>query len=89
MPPVLRVHACVSLEPVPAHAPLLVQADAVTVRDWLPDSSHVSLNPSQLPQFPYAGAAHVLPTALLLQPLVVMPGLHSWQATLGWVVPAA
>jgi hypothetical protein len=89
VPVVLRVHACVSLEGVPAHVALLVQAYAVTVRDWLPVSSHVSPKPPQLPQVPYSGAAHVVPTALLLQLLVETAGLHSWQATLGWVVPAA
>ena len=89
VPAVPRVQACVSVEFEPAHVPLLVHAYAVTVRDWLPVSSHVSLKPSQLPHAPDAGTPHVVPTALLLQPLVDTPGLHSWQATLGFVVPAA
>jgi hypothetical protein len=89
VPVVLREHACVSLEVVPAHVALLVQAYAVTVRDWLPVSSHVSPKPPQLPQAPDVGAAHVVPTALLLQLLVETAGLHSWQATPGLVAPAA
>jgi hypothetical protein len=50
-PSVLRVHARASLEFEPTQVPLLVQAYAVTVRDWRPAVTQVSLA-LQAPQLP-------------------------------------
>jgi hypothetical protein len=46
----------------------LVQAYAVTARDWLPDSSQTSLNPPQEPQAPTPVVPQVVPSGMAAFP---------------------
>jgi hypothetical protein len=60
-PSVVRVQLCIPVDIMLVHAPAL-QVGVVTVRDWVPEVSHVFAKPPHAPHAPIVTAPHELPS---------------------------